>query len=317
MPIKKILFFLCCCTFYDKPTFAGVTSCWLSSGALNFGQISSKGATSSTSIGAHCVQSGYKKSLQITMCLYIPEGIIKKNNLNRQLIAWTLPFSYLKYNLFYDPALTNRIDTEADISTVQCTSHAIAPTQTSFTIDLPIYGKIYSSQYQAAAFYQNVSMPIVLQYSFSDDKMPSIKKTLASKYKAENNFFVYGTYENTCNLTSLPDLNFGQMDQVSHLITGSTVLSFSCPTNTSWKVSLDEGINYDGKSRRMRNGNHYIEYSLYQDVQNNKPWDSMSYNQGVGISGTQRVYIYGKVPTQKNILPAGEYTDTITVRITY
>jgi spore coat protein U-like protein len=113
------------------------------------------------------------------------------------------------------------------------------------------------------------------------------------------------------------DLNFGHIDDLSKGVMSSTTVSLSCPLNTTWKVGLDQGLNYDGKTRRMRNGVDYIAYDLYQDVSYKQSWNSMNTSQGTGTNGTQTIQIYGKVPPSALSVPPGEYQDTITVTLTY
>ena len=302
---------------FIQPCYAKSKSCWLSNDTLNFGQVSSKGGTASTTVRAYCNQYGYKKPVYLTMCLYSPPDWFQFNDSNRQLIQWTFPWSYLRYDLFYDPALTQKIDSKPDLSSIQCVSHTISPYQNNFSVDLPVYGKVYANQHLSVGWYQSVTMPVKIFYKFDDDEVPSIKKTLSSNRTAQNTFNVGAYYENTCTLTSIPDLDFGRVEKLNKTYTGSTVLSFSCPLNTSWRISLDQGQNYDGTYRRMRRDGYFIQYGLYKDATRNNPWDNTNTSQGVGTNGTQRIQIYGAVPPQNTKLPAGEYVDTVTVKITY
>ena len=80
---------------------------------------------------------------------------------------------------------------------------------------------------------------------------------------------------------------------------------------------MDQGLNYDGTTRRMRNGTDYIGYELYQDASYNQTWSNSNPSQGTGTNGTQMIQIYGKVPQSAAVIPPGEYQDTITVTLTY
>lgn len=62
------------------------------------------------------------------------------------------------------------------------------------------------------------------------------------------------------------DLNFGHIDNLAKGVTRSTTVNPSCSLNTTWNVGSDQGLNYDGTSRRMRNGTDYIDYKLYQNA---------------------------------------------------
>jgi spore coat protein U-like protein len=82
-------------------------------------------------------------------------------------------------------------------------------------------------------------------------------------------------------------------------------------------VNLDQGMNYDGTTRRMRKGADYIAYELYRDAQYSQPWNNSGTSQGMGNNGTQTIPIYGKAGPSSTAVPAGEYQDTITVTLTY
>ncbi|MBO6152257.1 MAG: spore coat protein U domain-containing protein, partial [Acinetobacter sp.] len=147
---------------------------------------------------------------------------------------------------------------------------------------------------------------------------PSAEDVLASQSKpGSNSLNVTSNYENSCNLISASDLNFGQMNDLSRAVTSSTTVALSCPLNTSWKVNLDQGMNYDGATRRMRKGADYIAYELYRDAQYSQLWNNSGASQGTGNNGTQTINIYGKAGPSSTAVPAGEYQDTITVTLTY
>ena len=295
-------------------------SCWISVNKLGFGNVNSKGASSSTAATINCNQYNQTKPVNATLCIYVPEGNptlaggrrrISSNTGNGDLS------SYLSYDLFYDPALSQRIDTQINSSTLMCVNKVIATTEHQVVYSIPIYGKVYAGQNVKASNYTSFSMPITILYAFSEDKMPTIADVIAGKQSGSNNLIVDASFENSCVLNSTPDLNFGQVTDLKQAVSGSTAISLSCPSNTTWKVSLDNGLNYSGSSRRMKNGNQYIPYALYRGADLSQPWDSTGYSQGTGNNGIQQIQIYGKVPAQSSMIPAGDYVDIVTVTLTY
>lgn len=294
-------------------------SCWVTVNSLNFGMVNSKGSSSSTNATVNCNHYGHKSAIHVAMCLYIPAGNPILANNRRRISSNTGDgdlSAYLSYDLFYDPALTQRIDTQPIPSTLKCEYKVIPASDNSLAYNMPLYGKIYASQNVKASYYRSFDMPATVLYAFSLDKKPTVTDVIAANRSATNNLFVSANYENSCVLNSSPDLDFGQVSDLSNSILGRTQINLSCPTNTSWKVSLDNGLNYSG-TRRMRNGNNYIPYDLYRTADLSQIWDSAGTSQGTGISGIQQIQIYGKVPAQKSMIPAGEYTDTVTVTLTY
>ncbi|SDX99700.1 Spore coat protein U (SCPU) domain-containing protein [Acinetobacter kyonggiensis] len=296
-------------------------SCWLSGPALNFGSVSGKGKTSYSNWQVTCNQYGHTKTVNVALCPYATAGGLGLSNNRRQIVSYSSwPHSYLSYDLFYDPALTQRIDTQANLSTLTCSYKTFTVNENQKVFDLPIYGYVYAGQNVTAGSYQNNNdTQVSLLYAFSQDKQPTTEDVLASQSsnQSSNSLSVTTNYENSCNLISASDLNFGHMNDLSQAVTSSTTVTLSCPLNTSWKVNLDQGMNYDGTTRRMRKGSDYIAYELYRDAQYSQLWNNSGASQGTGNNGTQTIPIYGKAGPSSAAVPAGEYQDTITVTLTY
>ena len=296
-------------------------SCWLSGPALNFGLVSGKGKTSYSNWQVTCNQYGHTKTVNVALCPYATAGGLGLSNNRRQMVSYSSwPHSYLSYDLFYDPALTQRMDTQANLSTLTCTYKTFTVNENQKVFDLPIYGYVYAGQNVTAGSYQNNNdTQVSLLYAFSQDKQPTTEDVLASQSsnQSSNSLSVTTNYENSCNLISASDLNFGHMNDLSQAVTSSTTVTLSCPLNTSWKVNLDQGMNYDGTTRRMRKGSDYIAYELYRDAQYSQLWNNSGASQGTGNNGTQTIPIYGKAGPSSAAVPAGEYQDTITVTLTY
>ena len=296
-------------------------SCWLSGPALNFGSVSSKGKTSYTNWQVTCNQYGHTKTVNVSLCPYATLDGLGLSSNRRQMVSYSSwPHSYLTYDLYYDPALTQRIDTQANLSTLKCIYKNFTANENQKVFDLTIYGHVYAGQnVTAGSYHNNNDIQVNLLYAFSQDKQPSTEDVLASQSSNQsgNSLSVTTNYENSCNLISAYDLNFGQMNDLSQAVTSSTAVALSCPLNTSWKVNLDQGMNYDGTTRRMRKGADYIAYELYRDAQYSQLWNNSGTSQGMDNNGTQTIPIYGKAGPSATAVPAGEYQDTITVTLTY
>ena len=303
-----------------SPAAQASGSCWLSGPALNFGSVSGKGKTSYTNWQVTCNQYGHAKTVNVALCPYATAGGLGLSNNRRQMVSYSSwPHSYLTYDLFYDPALTQRMDTQASLSTLKCTYKTFSVNENRKVFDLPIYGYVYAGQNVRAADYRNNNdTQVNLLYAFSQDRQPSAEDVLAAQSKpSSNSLGVTANYENSCSLLSASDLNFGQINDLSQAVTGAAAVALSCPLNTSWKVSLDQGMNYDGATRRMRKGADYIAYELYRDAQHSQLWNNSGASQGAGNNGAQSIRIYGKAGPSPAAVPAGEYRDTVTVTLTY
>lgn len=320
LSLNIFLFSLISATFFSTESFAANNSgsCWISSPQLNFGTVSSRGGTSNTNVRVTCNHYNHSKPVNLTLCLFVPEGNPTLANNRRRITSNRGSGSdYLSYDLFYDAALTQRIDTTANTSSLRCIQQSFSTSENQKSFLMTLYGHIYPAQNVSATSYRSFNMPITLMYASSEDSIPSAQDVISNNQTATNNLLVTAEYENGCNLQSVPDLNFGQTNNLLQEKTNSTTISLYCPTNTTWKIGLDNGLNYDGISRRMRKGVDYIPYYLYKNSNFTQIWDSNSDSQGVGNNGTQQIRIYGKVPIQNKLIPAGEYSDTVTVTLTY
>ena len=304
-----------------KSQAANSDDCWISSiSSLNFGTVSNAGGRSSTPVYVTCNNSSQAKIMNVTICIFVPAGDPALANNRRRISSNTgsgNASSYLSYDLFYDPALTQRIDTTANSSTLRCVSQTFTPSEKQKISNINLHGSIYSGQNVLATRYTSFNMPITLIYAYSESKIPTAQDVIANNKSLTHNLLVTANYENSCYLQSVPDLNFGQTDNLLQEKTSSTTISLSCPINTTWKVSLDNGLNFDGTSKRMRKGTDYIAYALYRDASLSQIWDAKSIAQDVGNNGTQQIKIYGKIPIQSKTIPAGDYLDTVTVTLTY
>lgn len=304
--------------FSNQTQAASTGSCWISGSDLNFGTVSTQGGRSNSTVQVSCNQYGQSQPVNVTMCLYIPEGSPTLANNRRRISSNTGDSSsYLSYDLFYDAALTQRIDTTANASSLRCVNQTFSTTENQKSSIINLYGSVYAGQNVLASTYTSFSMPMTLLFAYSEDKVPTVQDVIAQNKSGTNNLLITANFENSCYLQAVPDLSFGQTDNLLQEKTSSTTISLTCPTNTSWKVSLDNGLNYDGTSKRMRKGTDYISYALYQNANFSQIWDANSVSQNVGNNGTQYIKIYGKVPVQNKTVPAGDYVDTITVTLSY
>lgn len=118
------------------------------------------------------------------------------------------------------------------------------------------------------------------------------------------------------------DLAFGNYDPVSSepLDIGTTI-AVTCTHGTSYDISLDAGVGAGATvaARRMTFGGNTLSYSLYSNAGRTSVWGSTIGNntvEGTGDGALQTLNVYGRVPTNQTA-PAGSYTDTVTVTVTY
>lgn len=94
-------------------------------------------------------------------------------------------------------------------------------------------------------------------------------------------------------------------------------LAVSCnPSVSSFTVTIDGGANGDGTTRRLSNGRQTIPYRLSADPQGRNTYSIGQQRNFVVAKGTQiPIPVFGSVVANTSALPAGIYTDTLTVTL--
>lgn len=123
-----------------------------------------------------------------------------------------------------------------------------------------------------------------------------------------------------CTISATTNLAFGH---VPGLITANqdqtSAITFTCTGRTPWNVGLDNGLHADGTIRRMRLGatDYYVTYELYHDSARSQRWGTtIDTVPGTGTGAEQNLTVYGRVPVPQSV-PHGDYSDTVTVTVTY
>lgn len=113
-------------------------------------------------------------------------------------------------------------------------------------------------------------------------------------------------------------VNFGSYDVFNNENTDSTGnIHVACNPSNSFSIALSAG-NGSYTSRFMASGANRLTYNLYINANHTSIWGdgtgvtSLLNNNGTSVNST----VYGRVPARQN-LPAGSYSDTIVVTITF
>jgi spore coat protein U-like protein len=121
----------------------------------------------------------------------------------------------------------------------------------------------------------------------------------------------------TCGLT-LVGVVFGSYDTLSgQNVDSAGSVSVSCDAGDSYSIALSPGHG-TMLARQMQGGTSLLYYNLYTDALRTIIWgDGTSGTATVSASGTGGLYtVYGRIPASQNV-PAGTYTDTLTVTLTF
>lgn len=137
---------------------------------------------------------------------------------------------------------------------------------------------------------------------------------------ATGSFNVQVVIQETCIVTSPSStvLDFGTQTLLNANVDAQTNIGVQCTSGTDYDVSLDNGLN---TSRRMRQGatSNYINYQLYTNSTRSTIWPTAAGAApypNIATGTAQTITVYGRIPVQTTP-PAGTYTDTVAITVTY
>lgn len=125
-------------------------------------------------------------------------------------------------------------------------------------------------------------------------------------------------------VSALGTLDFGQQGptwsapiKASLEDEASGKLNVACnPSVTGFTVSIDGGTHGDGTTRRLSNGRQTIPYQLFLDASGSQSYRIGQQHNFAVTSGAQvPIPVFGSVVANTRALPAGVYTDTLTVTL--
>lgn len=125
----------------------------------------------------------------------------------------------------------------------------------------------------------------------------------------------------SCDITTNP-MAFGNYNPVSGTpLDGATTLSVHCTNGTPYEIAMNAGSGAGATipSRRMTYGSDTLNYSIYRDSNRSNLWGQTTGSNvltGTGTGAAQSLNVYGRIPVNQTA-PAGSYTDTVTVTLTY
>lgn len=142
---------------------------------------------------------------------------------------------------------------------------------------------------------------------------------LHAQQTAQTTFKVSARVNAVCEVTA-QDLDFGTYSAQNGVPQqNTTMLNTTCTPGTTYYIGLDQG-QAPGATidrRQMVAGGGVLNYQLYSDSNRSAVWGNTTGTNtvtGVGTGLTQDHTVYGSIPASQSI-PAGDYSDTITVRV--
>ena len=140
-------------------------------------------------------------------------------------------------------------------------------------------------------------------------------------------FPVTATVATNC-LVSATALAFGTYAQGGGDVDQSSTVNVRCSVGTNFSVGLNPGATGGATvtTRRMVSGANQLAYSLFTNAARTTNWGQTvgtdtvpGVGAGFGVPNTVALTVYGRIPDNvaNQTLPAGAYSDTVTVTVTY
>jgi spore coat protein U-like protein len=133
-------------------------------------------------------------------------------------------------------------------------------------------------------------------------------------------FTVAANVTQSCTLSVAP-LAFGTISSLDANIDAESAITANCTTGLPYAITLGMG-NGSGvtspAARKMTKGTDSLNYGIYRDQARSLAWGNQATNDvdGSGTGSAQSIPVYGRIPPQP-MPPAGTYSDTVIVTITY
>lgn len=131
---------------------------------------------------------------------------------------------------------------------------------------------------------------------------------------------VSATVLSSCIVVASP-LVFGNYDPTSATAKdATTTIAVTCTSGTAYNVGLDAGgaSGATVTTRKLVNGANLLPYAIYKEVGRTNNWGDTTTDRvsGTGNGALQSLTVYGSIPAGAAV-PAGAYTDTVNVTVTY
>jgi len=136
---------------------------------------------------------------------------------------------------------------------------------------------------------------------------------------------VSATVTENCTLTTTA-VSFGNVNTTSATnVDGTGGISVTCTSGLAWAASANAGLGTGATLtvRKMANGANLLDYALYTESTRTTLWGDGATGNGTatindtGNGSAQAKTIYARVPGGQSTVPAGSYSDTVSVTVTY
>lgn len=130
---------------------------------------------------------------------------------------------------------------------------------------------------------------------------------------------------NDCTTITAPNVSFGSAPLVSGFSTVSQSISVICTKGSTYTVGLSNGSHAVGSVRNMASGSNLLSYEIFKGTSVTDRWGPTGTERQSSVNATTtsadgltRTYNYtAMVLTSQNTPPAGNYTDSVVVDLSF
>jgi spore coat protein U-like protein len=125
-----------------------------------------------------------------------------------------------------------------------------------------------------------------------------------------------------CTVSATP-MNFGMVTGQFFAVRTTATIQLSCAPRVDYQISMDRGLNAQGRRRRMANatGTAFLRYDIYSNPGYSQEWDDRGGGRTVsgnsGPTGNVSHTAYGQIPILASLFAVAPYRDTVVVTVEF
>jgi len=299
--------------FFLWPAPSSAAVCTASFSGLGFGAVDTLSLSETTGSGNVDIDCTDVVAGNVTACIYLGAGSGGSSGATRFLTSGS---AQIAYGLYKDAGhVATWGGNDAALGTAQ--RIVFSANGDVATGSATIYGKVAAEQTSAAiGTYLSTLGGSSARIAYAEGTSLDCDSP-AGAQEATGSLAVSATIEPNCNIVT-HDLDFGTAGIIDHDLTANTTLEVTCTPGSRFSIGMGNGENHDGSRRRMRDGDKFVTYGLFQGPGGTAPWGSLrgvdTFDDKAEASDNNRT-VYGIVPRQ--VALPGRYSDTVVVTITY
>jgi spore coat protein U-like protein len=210
----------------------------------------------------------------------------------------------LNYNLYNNSSMTNIWGDGTGGSTDYWLFNA---TPQDKVFDESIYARVFPGPDVSAGLYTDTITATLTWGTSTAVRTFTVSANILSECLVETFNLAFGTYDPVATHLGTPLDATGQV-------------RVYCTKGTTGVVSLSDGTNFAGSSRRMRGTADFLLYNIFKESAYASVWSSVNTNSSVSTSKLIPLAggftAFGRIPAAQNV-GIGDYTDTVVATVNY